>query len=81
MAPFMFINRRCFVFCTYYLYILKRKPSVPKKVEKEESLSPEEEELRMKKKNVQAALQRQFEDRKDFREKYMILKKISIVQY
>ena len=54
---------------------------MPKQVEKKESLTPEEEEIRMKKKNVQAALQRQFEDRKEFREKYMILKKISIIQY
>ena len=54
---------------------------MPKKVEKKESLSPEEEENRIKKRNLQAALQRQVEDRKQFREKYMILKKISIVQY
>ena len=64
-----------------YISFLVRKPSVPKKVEKKESLSPEEEENKIKKKKMQAALQRQVEDRKQFREKYMILKKISIVQY
>ena len=53
---------------------------MPKKVEKKESLSPEEEENRIKKRNLQAALQRQVEDRKQFREKYMILKK-NAIQY
>ena len=72
------VKTLCLLYRARYQLFLVRKPSVVKKVEREDSLSPEEEAARVRKKKIQAALQRQLEDRKQFREKYMILKKISI---